>query len=348
EVYYNMLLFSHRLLLGLNGNVETLKGAALGEKNESAAAFAFYLQDTWNVGSADKFYLALGGRLDLNPPSRAKDKFLVHMAPKFSLRWNPSQNLNFQASYGIGYKTPTLKEKYYVHNNSAHGYKVYGNPNLKPEISHGVNLNTSWQPQKWLELGLSGYFNYLIDMIASRKISTTGSGRTAISNYSYKNVDEAITAGADLSVKLALEMGLGLDLGYSWLIVAQEKTQDTKAQFVDMWRKSKHQLKGSISYRLKVTETLFRLGFRWQAAQKYQTGSSYLNNLKTQTSPDLLLFDLRMEQPLPGGFQLYGGIENLLDNLHFAKGTETAKNSQKHFYSLHDGITFFIGASYSN
>ncbi|WGK68586.1 TonB-dependent receptor [Candidatus Haliotispira prima] len=343
EIYYNMTLFSHRLLFGLNGKLETLTGDSLGGGNEKAGVFALYAQDTWNLGSIDKFYLAFGGRLDVNPPSRTEDTVLVHATPKFSLRWNPAKEFSIRASYGMGYKTPTLKEKYYTLDHSTRGYKVFGNPDLKPEISHGINLSVNWQLQKWLELGMGGYFNYLLDMIATRQESQVG--RTT--NYKYQNVDEALTAGADIGLKISPDFGLGFDLAYSWLIVAQEKT-DGKTEFVDMLNKIKHQVKGSLSYRIQELQTLFRLGFRWQATQEYQSGSTYAKNLQDETSPDLLLLDFRIEQPLPGGFKVYGGIENLLHNLHFAKGTEDGRSSQKDYYNLHDEITFFAGVSYSN
>lgn len=75
---------------------------------------------------------------DLDAQSPNSDS---HASPSILARYQPQDDLSFYAKFGYGYKAPNAAQLYL--NYGAPGtYLSKGNPNLKPEISHGWELGT--------------------------------------------------------------------------------------------------------------------------------------------------------------------------------------------------------------
>ena len=90
---------------------------------------------------------------------------LSHLTPKLSVRYRPVRRLTFRFGYGMGFRAPTLKEKYYNFD-MAGIWTVDGNPNLKAEVSHNFNLSAEYFRGRYC-FTMSGYYNNINDKIAT-------------------------------------------------------------------------------------------------------------------------------------------------------------------------------------
>ncbi|MCH5245842.1 MAG: TonB-dependent receptor, partial [Muribaculaceae bacterium] len=84
-----------------------------------------FMQFDWQVSSRWEVVGAL--RYDY-----FSDGKMSRVTPKISARYQPKSRLNIRAAYGMGFRAPTLKEKYYEFD-MAGIWIVRGNPDLKPE-----------------------------------------------------------------------------------------------------------------------------------------------------------------------------------------------------------------------
>lgn len=97
--------------------------------------------------------------------------------------WSFTDALRLTASYGTAFKTPTFNELY---------YPGYGNPGLKPESSHSVELGLRGE-HDWGHWSLQAYETHVDDLIAyDASVGLPG------------NVDRARIRGAELSADTTL------------------------------------------------------------------------------------------------------------------------------------------------
>lgn len=88
-----------------------------------------------------------------------------HFTPKLSARYNPLQNLTFRASYGMGFRAPTLKEMYYDFD-MASIWIVLGNKDLKAETSHNFTLSADYVKGCY-NFTVAGYYNKVDNRITT-------------------------------------------------------------------------------------------------------------------------------------------------------------------------------------
>ena len=260
------------LLIGVNLKREYLEGDDL-EELENATSVSLFTQDTWNVGGADRIRIVPGLRFDYNVPGGSDEHHLFKLTPKLSLRYDPSQDIVLRIAYGMGFKTPSLKEKYWRFFHSAPAnFMLLGNPDLDPETSHGINGSVEVNVTPRLSTTLSGYFNYVYDLIDSEIIdenpgnhtSNNGVTHNYINIRGYRNVGEAITAGGDVAVRYNGER-LSASLGYTYTMAREY--DDKENSFVELTGRVPHQVKGTVAYQVPVVETTASLQADWNAPE---------------------------------------------------------------------------------
>lgn len=125
---------------------------------KSQSSFSSFAQYDWMLTSRWELLSAL--RFD-----RFSDGNDSHVTPKLSVRFRPKPELNLRLSYGRGFRAPALKEKYYLFD-MAGIWIVKGNPLLKAELSHNVNLSADYK-KGTLGITASAYFNKVKDKLAT-------------------------------------------------------------------------------------------------------------------------------------------------------------------------------------
>jgi outer membrane receptor for ferrienterochelin and colicins len=336
-------VISHSLLFGVNAKREALESDSF-EAEKSAYMASVFTQDTWNIGAADKFRIVPGLRFDYRPPNDSEEEHIYKLSPKLSFRYDPREDLVLRLSYGMGFKTPSLKQNYWFFFHPApYNFLIRGNPNLTPETSHGFNLSGDYSVTRKFTASLGAYFNYILDLIDALTVDenggaapnpATGEMQNYISVMQYRNVGRAITTGGNLSLRYNGGR-IKTTLTYNYTL-AKELDGDT---WIDLASRVPHQVNTAVSYTIPVIETSVQAQANWNSPQLI----SYAD--KTYT-PDYLMVNLRIAKTFFGEkLEIYGGVQNTLNNVHFVKSTEN--KNQEDYYGLRDGIVFSIGAAFT-
>jgi outer membrane receptor for ferrienterochelin and colicins len=335
---------SHALLFGVNAKREALESDSF-DAEKSVVMLSAFAQDTWNIGGADKFRIVPGLRFDYRPPNDSEEEPIYKLSPKLSFRYDPMEALVLRLSYGMGFKTPSLKQNYWFFFHPApYNFLLKGNPELTPETSHGFNLSGDVSLTKELAASAGAYFNYIFDLIDAITVDENGGAAAnpstgEMQNYTsvmqYRNVGRAITTGADVSLRFTGSR-FKTALTYS-LTVAKEFDEDAE-EWIDLTSRVPHQLTVNVSYLIPVIETSVRAQVNWNSPQL----ASYTDQTYT---PDYLMVNLRIAKTFWGEkLELYGGVQNTLNNIHFVTGTDGS--TQEDYYGLRQGINFTIGAGF--
>jgi outer membrane receptor for ferrienterochelin and colicins len=334
-------LISHSLLFGVNAKREALESMDFSEE-QSLIQLAAFAQDTWNIGALDRFRVVPGLRFDYRVPKNDDEDPVFKLTPKLSFRYDPFESLILRLSYGMGFKLPSLKNNYWVFfHHAPNNFLILGNPNLKPETSHGFNAQADYTITKNLSAGAAAYFNYVLDKIETMvtdenpgyRTDSSGSSRPYIHIRQYGNVGKAITAGGDLSLSYAGKR-LRADGTYS-IGIARGYDSDL-GEYVDLDSQIPHQVNLGVSFLIPVVETTAELRINWHAPR--QTIASDVS-----VTPDYLMAKLQVSKFFFGEtLEAYGGIQNLFNNFHFVDGS--GGTTQRDYYNLADGMIFSLGA----
>ena len=138
---------------------------------------------------------------------------ISRVTPKLSACWRPATRWTLRASYGMGFRAPTLKERYHVFD-MAGIWIVEGNKNLKSESSHNVTLSGEYTIRNW-NITLSAYYNRIYNRI------TTGTPYYKPNDdkqlyLAYVNLGNMNVYGVEASVTARWRCGLGMKLCYAF------------------------------------------------------------------------------------------------------------------------------------
>lgn len=318
---------------GVNATLTSMSGTAF-EKRKYALETALFVQDVISLFDG-KLTLVPGARFTVAPGIQGSGAIYMG-TPKFSVKYNPVETTALRFSYGMGYKIPSLKEKYWIfRHNYAPGlgnFILYGNPKLVPEKSHSFNVGLEQNVKNLFTFSVGGYFNYILDLIDGVVIDRFSSPQIR----EYQNVDKAMTYGGDFSAGTELDR-FKIKIGYAY----------TGAKFFDApttrWEnlalRVNHRVTAYTSYRIPVIETEVSLNMQWNSPQLLTAKTAYY-------TPDYLMVGLDISKKfLDEKLEIYIALDNMLNNIHFIKGTN--KETQKQYYGLTDGIVLRLGGKYT-
>lgn len=204
------LLYSHSLgddvlLMGadyLHDYIFNDKLVGRTRRQDAVDAFAQY---DWNINHAWELVGAL--RYDY-----FSNQSLSHLTPKLSVRYRPVRRLTFRFGYGMGFRAPTLKEKYYNFD-MAGIWTVDGNPNLKAEVSHNFNLSAEYFRGRYC-FTMSGYYNNINDKIATGAPYYKNPS-DVIPHLPYLNLADYSVVGGEFTALARWSNGLSARLSYA-------------------------------------------------------------------------------------------------------------------------------------
>ncbi len=153
----------------------------------------------------DRFFMASNVRYD------NYDTFGGHVtyrfAPSIIIPWTQTK---LKASYGTGFKAPTLSELYVNYP----AFDFFGNPDLKPEESSGYDAGFE-QPlfHDRVSFGATYFHNNITNLITSNDEDT-----------SYINVDHAQTQGVESFAEWAVTDRLKLRTDYTYTRITDQST----------------------------------------------------------------------------------------------------------------------------
>ena len=192
------------LIFCASDQTETFRQDALNKSSNLRGQFVELQTDYQKT-----FFLVANGRID-------DDEFFgshatYRVAPAVIVPWTDTK---FRASYGTGFKVPTLSQRF----QDFPQFNFFGNPNLKPESSTGYDIG--FEQPLWDKRALVGatYFNNdLTDLIQANQTFTTniniGHARTnGVEAFAAVNVTERVKLRADYTFTRAIDTDTGLEL----------------------------------------------------------------------------------------------------------------------------------------
>lgn len=332
------LLYNHTfgsddvLSLGADYMHDYLFNTNLEDRTRRQDSFDAFAQYDWNVSRQWEAVGAL--RYDYFSDGR-----ISRLTPKVSVRYQPVRNLNFRASYGMGFRAPTLKEKYYNFD-MAGIWIVEGNPALKPEVSHNFNLSADYTHRHY-NFTLAAYYNRIRDKIATgAPFYKNPSDR--IPHLPYLNLDDYSVSGGEATAQARWPNGLTARLSYAYTHERLPKDKNSNAVNNQYIPARKHSMTGHIDWdRQFSTGYGLNIGLdgRFLSAVDNQEFVDYYDiskGIRTIHYPAYALFKLSLVQRIDKAVK----ASVILDNLF---------NYKPEYYYLNcpltDGTNLMVGLS---
>lgn len=164
--FHHLLFMPADLTMGLEFNQDRLHDDMWGynrKVDQIVGIGSFFFQNEWKN---ERFSLLVGGRMDKH--NMLKN---VIFSPRVNLRYNPTQNVNFRASYSTGFRAPQAFDEDLHIEAVGDGVMAFirASENLKEEKSYSVNLSAdmykNWDDWK-ASLLVEGFFTRLNNVFA--------------------------------------------------------------------------------------------------------------------------------------------------------------------------------------
>lgn len=169
------------------------------EKDKSHRQYTNDLFVQLDLKPLDKFSLITGLRYDYFSQSKLTN-FSTSIASMYRVG-----NCALRASYAGGFRAPSLKEMYMKFFMGQLFY-IYGNPDLKPEVSQNFTLSAEYTNSNY-NFSISGYYNKVQDRITTIP-SQEPKGQI------YANIENVTLSGLDVNGSVRYPCGFGMRLSY--------------------------------------------------------------------------------------------------------------------------------------
>lgn len=234
------------------------------------------------------------------------------LGPKLAAHLELPVGFALRASYGRGFRLPSFEERLLRFDHSELGYIVEGNPDLKPEKSHGVRGEVAWQPVDEVELSVESYLNLLEDLIGEE----AAGNEDGTPVFSYENRARAYTSGLNVRASLGPAFGLGLDVGYQYLLNAVDSSAcpsdnpwfcAPEEGAVSLPLRPAHSLDANARFRVEETGTVLFLRGDWMSERPLDA---------VNVAPASFVASFGLRQTLFEHVEGTVSVENLLDAYH--------------------------------
>lgn len=288
------LLYTHETQrLALDAGVEARRESIHSDRVLGADrvlhALEPFAQATW---STDAWSLVPGMRLSWS------EQWGLHMTPRIAVMVRPAERLALRGSLGQGFRAPSFKELYmeFMNTGGGTGYRVRGNPDLRPETSRNASGSIEWSGER-IYSRAQLFYNRFDDFIETREVPDGGD----ITLFEYGNIDDGETYGAELELGVTWG-GLRAEAGYAWL-----RAVDRTTGAVLLGRPA-HSARTSLAYALPFGLRTNITGVHTGSTATARDGDGALVMRGALTR-----FDVRVSQSMPRGFELSAGVDNVLD-----------------------------------
>lgn len=312
----------HDYLYNINLNGET-------REQDSWDLFAQYdwrISDEWEaVGALRYDYFSDG-----------KDS---HVTPKLNVCYKPLPNLAIRAGYGMGFRAPTLKEKYYNFDMSGI-WIVEGNADLKSEVSHNFNLSAEYTKGRY-NLTASAYYNKV-----RNKLSTSApyfkTAADKLPYLPYANLDDYNVCGGEIGVLAKWDNGFGARLTYAYTKEQMARDKDGNAINNQYIPAREHAFNARLDYDCQLTKQYgLNIGLQGRVLSgvenvEYKNYYDVSQGTITVEYPAYTIWKLSFVQRIGKAVKVNAALDNLFGY------------KPKYYYlnsPITDGITFQIGVS---
>lgn len=308
----------HWLSAGGQAQVEHMTGERIGQGRRLRPRVSLFAQDEWLLGEARAWTLAPSARLDWDR------YFGWSITPQLSMMWSFRERLFLRASLGRGYRAPSFKDLFLVWNNPIAGYRVRGNPNLRPESSWGANASLDFKIDQNFSIDVQVFEQRLRGLIApnpGREPEFDGL------TFRYQNVGKATTRGVEPGGRARFDTSstqINVSGGYRYLYtVNHERSRPLQGR-------APHRARLRGAFLFKPWGSSISLHSSLNLGQAFFVASTVDDQEVVQKKvldPQWCL-RLALRQRLFRSFAMFGRIENLLN----AGDPEFAPLAQRAFF----------------
>ena len=287
--------FGDRLKFDWRGVVQLTRGETLvlgaEDRRERVFDTPGDYADTDRAGyaelqSAPLRNLSVAASLRYDSDDRFGDKLTWRIAPAYTI---PATGTLLRASYGTGFKAPTLTQLFV----SFPSFDFFANPNLKPETSEGFDAGFE-QPFAGgkLRIGATGFHERIRNLIEDNETFT-----------SYENIGRATTYGAETFVAIEPSRQVSLRVDYTYLVARDDIAKQ------ELLRRPKNRITGTAAWRpterLSLSMTGLYVGARVDGNRDF--------SIPRLTAGPYAVFGVAGEYALTKRLAVFGRIDNLLD-----------------------------------
>lgn len=297
-------------------------------------------QDSWDLFAQYDWRLndqwELVGALRYDYFSDGKDS---HLTPKLNVCYKPLRNLAIRAGYGMGFRAPTLKEKYYNFDMSGI-WIVEGNEHLKSEVSHNFNLSAEYT---------KGHYNYTTSIYYNKvknKLSTAApyfkTAEDKLPYLPYSNLDDYSVCGGEVGAQAKWNNGLGARITYAYTKEQLAKDKDGNSINNQYIPAREHALNVRMDYDRQISSNYgLNIGLQGRVLSGVENVEykDYYDVSKGTISveyPAYTLWKLSLVQRIGKAVKVNAALDNLFGY------------KPKYYYlnsPITDGVTFQVGVS---
>ena len=297
-------------------------------------------QDSWDLFAQYDWRISdeweAVGALRYDYFSDGKDS---HVTPKLNVCYKPLPNLAIRAGYGMGFRAPTLKEKYYNFDMSGI-WIVEGNADLKSEVSHNFNLSAEYTKGRY-NLTASAYYNKV-----RNKLSTSApyfkTAADKLPYLPYANLDDYNVCGGEIGVQAKWDNGFGARLTYAYTKEQMARDKDGNAINNQYIPAREHAFNARLDYDCQLTKQYgLNIGLQGRVLSgvenvEYKNYYDVSQGTITVEYPAYTIWKLSFVQRIGKAVKVNAALDNLFGY------------KPKYYYlnsPITDGITFQIGLS---
>ncbi len=308
------------LTTGIEYISENLTAQRNNIKNKTNSDFVFFAQE--DIQIFDNLNFIAGIRANNN------SNYNWHFTPQFSALYKTGE-FSLRGTYSLGYKTPSLKEKYMNFRIPAPGPPMFlvGKEDLKPETSNYISASAEYNHRR-ISVSTTVYKNNIENMI-SPDIDTFIVKPGGIIEYSYNNLRDVTIRGADIMLKVGILTNLSLSAAATF----SKKTDNLTGKEFENVRNFTS--KGNIDYSYKKSN--YQLNANVQAnfygAKTINLMDEQTHHIQKVNLDNFSLWRITTTQTLKNSYYLKLGIDNVFDFVDSSGG----------YNSGTPGRTFFVG-----
>lgn len=297
-VQLGQVVGNHLVTTGADLQLEWLETSRVideqGGNSIERQRFALFIQDEWAPGASAGVTLVPAVRVDFD------SHFGVYPTGRLALLVRPLDTLALRVGYGRGYRAPSFRDMYLAFANPGVGYRVGGNPGLRPEQAWTLDLGATWIPSEHLLIGLGVFDNRLRDLITTDVINDADADGLQV--FGYVNIGTAYTRGVEAKTSVEFLRHFTATGSYTWLD-ARDQTNN-----LPLVGRSRHQGALALEFHQRRWGTrLFARAAAW-SPRPFSSGDG------VQTlAPAYATIDARLSQGLLRYLTLFVGATNLLD-----------------------------------
>lgn len=192
-------------LAGMDYMHDYMRNTKLIDPTHSQNAFDVFGQYDWIINNRWELVGAL--RYDYFSDGRES-----RVTPKINACFRPRYDLTLRAGYGMGFRAPSMKEKYYQFD-MAGIWIVNGNPNLKPEESHNLTVSAEYTHGNY-SATISAYYNNIHNRITTGLPYYRPDDATQL-YMDYTNLENYSVWGGEVNLNARWSNGLSARIVYA-------------------------------------------------------------------------------------------------------------------------------------